>query len=56
MFFELIATNVGTAIENARAAEEEKRRVDALAALDHAKTAFFSNESHDFRTPLTLLL
>ena len=36
--------------------QAERRRVEALAAIDRAKTAFFSNVSHEFRTPLTLML
>jgi signal transduction histidine kinase/DNA-binding response OmpR family regulator len=32
------------------------RRRDEIAAVDRAKTAFFSNVSHEFRTPLTLML
>jgi len=55
-FLDLVADQFGTALANARAYEDERHRVEALAAIDRAKTAFFSNVSHEFRTPLTLLL
>lgn len=50
------AAHIGTAIANVRAYEEERKRAEALAAIDQAKTTFFSNVSHEFRTPLTLML
>jgi signal transduction histidine kinase/DNA-binding response OmpR family regulator len=55
-FFELAASQIATAIANARAYEEERKRAAALAEIDRAKTAFFSNVSHELRTPLTLIL
>ena len=55
-FLELVVDQLATALANARAYEEERQRADALTAIDRAKTAFFSNVSHEFRTPLTLML
>ncbi len=55
-FLGLVTGQLSIALANIRAMEEERKRVEALAEIDKAKTLFFSNISHEFRTPLTLIL
>jgi GAF domain-containing protein len=52
-FFDLAGRQISGAIAAAREYELERSRSEALAEIDRSKTVFFSNVSHEFRTPLT---
>ena len=54
-YAELCATHVAGALAGVARLEEERRRTEALAALDQAKSEFFTTVSHELRTPLTLI-
>ena len=55
-FFQVVAGQMVSALDNKNALRDAERRAEALAELDRAKTVFFSNVSHELRTPLTLML
>jgi PAS domain S-box-containing protein len=55
-FFSLVADQMATSFTHVHVLEEERQRAAALAEIDKAKTIFFTNISHEFRTPLTLML
>jgi len=55
-FVELACGHVAAGIGSARGYQAQQRRAEELMELDRAKTAFFSNVSHEFRTPLTLIM
>jgi len=55
-FLELVAGQVTAVVTDAQVYAAQRRRVEELAELDRMKTDFFTGVSHEFRTPLTLIM
>ncbi|MCE3554048.1 SpoIIE family protein phosphatase [Pseudonocardia sp. RS11V-5] len=55
-FLALVAGHVDAALAAVRAAAEERERTGKLDSRDRSRTEFFTGVSHEFRTPLALIM
>jgi signal transduction histidine kinase len=54
--FQLLAAQLGLAVENAQRFEETLQTVERLEELDRLKDDFLATASHEIRTPLTVVV
>jgi signal transduction histidine kinase/DNA-binding response OmpR family regulator len=55
-FASMAARQLGVIVTDAVSYQSERKRQQALAELDRARTEFFQNVGHELRAPLTMLL